>query len=98
MENPDQEDTTENASVFDYSARLNQATTARYDSSLLNGVMVLEHPGTINRPPVDLGLYYSSSEPVKAEEIPARLRLIPYYAWANRGPAAMQVWIPYQPA
>lgn len=60
--------------------------------------MVLEHPGTISRPPADLGLYYSSSEPVKAEESPARLRLIPYYAWANRGPAAMQVWIPYKQA
>jgi uncharacterized protein len=25
---------------------------------------------------------------------PARLRLIPYYAWANRGPAQMRVWLP----
>ena len=24
---------------------------------------------------------------------PARLRAIPYFAWANRGPAAMRVWI-----
>ena len=98
MEHPDQEDTSGRTSVFDYTARLNEATTSRYDANLLDGVMVLEHPGTISRPPADLGLYFSSSEPVKAEEIPAKLRLIPYYAWANRGPAAMQVWIPYKQA
>jgi DUF1680 family protein len=23
-----------------------------------------------------------------------RLRLIPYFAWANRGPSAMGVWLP----
>jgi len=28
----------------------------------------------------------------KAEALP--IRLIPYYAWANRGPAKMEVWIP----
>ncbi len=98
MEHPDQEDTSGRTNVFDYTARLDEATTSRYEANLLDGVMVLEHPGTISPPPANLGLYYSSSEPVKAEESPAKLRLIPYYAWANRGPAAMQVWIPYKQA
>ncbi|MGA7859189.1 MAG: beta-L-arabinofuranosidase domain-containing protein [Terracidiphilus sp.] len=98
MENPDQQDTAGKVSLFDFMAQLNEGTTSRYDPNLLGGVMVLEHPGTIRRPPPDLGLYYPAAEPVKAEESPAKLRLIPYYAWANRGPAAMQVWIPYKQA
>jgi DUF1680 family protein len=35
--------------------------------------------------------------PVTAEDLPRRevlLTAIPYYAWANRGPGAMRVWIP----
>jgi DUF1680 family protein len=27
----------------------------------------------------------------------ARLTAIPYFAWANRGPAPMRVWIPLGP-
>ena len=26
------------------------------------------------------------------------LRAIPYFAWANRGPAQMRVWLPERPA
>ncbi len=25
---------------------------------------------------------------------PVKLRAVPYYAWANRGPGAMRIWIP----
>jgi DUF1680 family protein len=41
-----------------------------------------------------LGLYYPSNEVTKAQAVSTTLKLIPYYAWANRSPAAMQVWIP----
>jgi DUF1680 family protein len=60
--------------------------------------MVLSHPGSISRTPADLGLYYSASENAEAQVSPTTVKLIPYYAWANREPASMQVWIPYSHA
>jgi DUF1680 family protein len=74
---------------------LGEDTTARFDANLLNGVMTLEHPGTIRRATADPGLYYPASKAIEAQQMPITLKLIPYYAWANRGQAAMQVWIPY---
>jgi DUF1680 family protein len=70
-------------------------TVSRFDANLLDGVMVLEHPGTLSRSSSNEQLYFAVAENTKTEETPATLRLIPYYAWANRGPSAMQVWIPY---
>ncbi len=70
-----------------------QTTTARFDPNLLNGVIVLEHPGSISPITEQAALY----EPATASPQPGTdttLRLIPYYAWANRSPTAMQVWIP----
>jgi hypothetical protein len=32
------------------------------------------------------------------ENTATTLTLIPYYAWANRAPSAMQVWIPFREA
>jgi len=70
------------------------STTSHFDPNLLNGVMVLDHPGSISRMPADLGLYYPETEKEAVQEEPTTLKLIPYYAWANRGPASMQVRIP----
>jgi DUF1680 family protein len=81
-----------------FTAKLDENTTASFEPKLLDGVMVLDHPGTVSNPQADKGLYYSVSGNEKAEENPTMLRLIPYYAWANRGPVAMQVWIPYNHA
>jgi DUF1680 family protein len=36
--------------------------------------------------------YYT--EPQEKEEERVRVHLIPYYQWANRGPAAMRTWLP----
>jgi len=55
---------------------------------------VLEHPASLTQSAGEGGLYIAG-EPAKAPEISTTLRLIPYYAWANREPSAMQVWIPY---
>jgi hypothetical protein len=98
MEQPDQLDRARAAHMADYSVHLGETTSERFDADLLGGVMVLDHPGTLRRTVTDLGLYFPASEPVAAEELPTTLRLIPYYAWANRGPASMQVWIPYRQA
>ena len=90
-----QADSEHAAAVLDgYTVQLDAATTSRFDPALLEGVMVLEHPGFIARSPATK-LYFSATDAAKPEVSSATLRLIPYYAWANRAPSAMQVWIPY---
>jgi uncharacterized protein len=79
-----------------YTARLTETTEDHYQPQLLDGVVVLEHPGAW-LPPQAEGLYLTASSTSHAPQ-PTTLSLIPYYAWCNREPSAMQVWIPYQPA
>jgi DUF1680 family protein len=95
MENLDQATRERMTNLAGYSAQLAAETTSRFDPELLDGVLVLEHPGTASAAPPDARLYFPETETARTEETPATLRLIPYYAWANRGPSAMQVWIPY---
>jgi DUF1680 family protein len=59
--------------------------------------MVLSHPATVSKTATDEALYFPASTP-RAPERATTVRLIPYYAWANREPASMQVWIPYKEA
>ena len=98
MEHLDQADSQHGMNLNYFTARLSANTTTRFDPDLLNGIMVLDHPGTITLSSADKELYYSATEAEKVEVTPTTLRLIPYYAWANRGPAGMQVWIPYRRA
>jgi DUF1680 family protein len=95
MEHLDQPGHEHDTNLTGYAVNLKGSTADRFDPHLLDGVVVLEHPGSISRSHADRTLYFSASEVQKAEETPTTLRLIPYYAWANRDPAAMQVWIPY---
>ncbi len=63
----------------------------RFDRTLLGGVIVLE--GTALRyPERGWTSLYTALRPVQPEQI--AVRLIPYYAWANRGVTHMTVWIP----
>lgn len=87
-------DQAEKAGMAGYAAALEAETRARYDAELLDGVVVLEHPGAIVKEEAP-GLYYVGAA-AEVERKPATLKLIPYYAWANREPAAMQVWVPYR--
>jgi DUF1680 family protein len=48
-------------------------------------------PGTYAAP-YDSPVLYKEFDPDDLR--PVRLRLIPYYAWANRGVSQMTVWIP----
>ncbi len=69
--------------------------TSRWEENLLDGVTIVHGTGlevdTVSWGPQ---LY----RPVASEERMARRRVtltaIPYYAWANREPGAMRVWIP----
>ncbi len=66
--------------------------TARHDAKLLNGVTVLEGEGRLIRSGDWSGQLYRSLRPSGPEVV--NLRLIPYYAWGNRGIPYMTVWMP----
>jgi DUF1680 family protein len=61
---------------------------------LLGGVVIVEARGAA----VDLGPWQDELyRTAPAETLPQRevvLTAVPYYAWANRGPGTMRVWIP----
>jgi uncharacterized protein len=84
----------ETAGFSRYTARLAATPTEQYQPQLLDGVVVLEHPGAwLPKQPEGL---YATGSPNPQSPQPAALRMIPYYAWSNREPSAMQVWVPYQ--
>ena len=58
--------------------------TAGFEPGLLGGVMVVHSKGW--------EISHSPGKPSTSS--PVNLRLIPYYAWANRGPGELQVWLP----
>jgi DUF1680 family protein len=95
MEHLDQPDHGVGMNLAGYTVPLSGATVAHFAPELLDGVMVLTHPATISKSATDTGLYFPASTP-KALESPTTVKLIPYYAWANRESASMQVWIPYK--
>lgn len=59
--------------------------TTQYKNDMLGGVVVLQ----ADAPVVEAGTGGSSVVTVNK-----KLTAIPYYAWANRGPGQMQVWVP----
>jgi len=94
MEGLDQAPRPQQRNLAGFSVRAAGATSAAYDASLLDGVMVLEHQGRHEEAPPSTALYFAAETP-QSEAQPTTLKLIPYYAWANREPSEMQVWIPY---
>jgi uncharacterized protein len=75
-----------------YTAQLIEATATAYQPDLLEGVVVLEHPGAWL--PTEPGSLYRATLLNGEAAHPTTLRLIPYYAWSNRQLSATQVWIP----
>ncbi len=59
-----------------------------YDASLLGGVVPITAQGWRTETTDSL---YSGRRPQRE---PADIRMIPYYAWANRGLTQMRVWLP----
>ena len=95
MEQLDQNEASKDSSIFPYyTARLTETTTDRYDPALLDGVVVLEHPGSLL--PAAAPALYQAALPQSAAGTETKLKMIPYYAWSNRDLSAMQVWVPYQ--
>ena len=82
LEGPDNFDST----VMNIVVDKNASVTVSYQPNMLQGVARLEMDG------------YSVRRQTGSEELirnAAKVRAIPYYAWANRGPSEMEVWIPY---
>lgn len=98
MEGLDQANETSQADLNDYTAHLDTPITSHFDPDLLDGVVVLDRSGAIVRPTVDRGLYFPVDDSEHPQQTDTTLKLIPYYAWANRAPSTMQVWIPYEKA
>jgi DUF1680 family protein len=72
--------------------RLNREEPLRasFDAQLLGGVVLLEGQAYRGLPePGDGSLYRAGF----GREVTVPIRLIPYYAWANRGPGDMLVWV-----
>ncbi|MDT7811057.1 MAG: uncharacterized protein QOJ42_973 [Acidobacteriaceae bacterium] len=97
MEHLDQPDHGVGMNLAGYTVLPEGATMEQFEPQLLDGVMVLTHPATISKTATDVPLYFPASTP-KAPASPTTVKLIPYYAWANRESASMQVWIPYKDA
>lgn len=85
LEGPDNSDSVVQNIMIDKNA---VATTA-YQANLLNGVDVISIPGQSTKRQLNSDRLLISNQNVNA---------IPYYAWANRGPSEMTVWIPYEPS
>jgi DUF1680 family protein len=95
MESPDQPPI---ASLFDAElADPDAPFREEQRRDLLGGIVTLRHAGVVaEKPLADEPLYQIAS---KASRLPVKrieLVLIPYYAWANRGVASMEVWLPVQ--
>jgi len=69
--------------------------TPRWDQDLLHGVTVLEGEARVRQPRDWTNRLYQRWRPEGDRRIP--VRLIPYYAWANRGVSEMTVWLPASP-
>jgi DUF1680 family protein len=95
----EQSDQSSNAALSDLAAVLDKRSHTEFETAykpdLLDGVVVLRTNGVSYEVPLAHEPLYVPASPVLRKMRADNLRLIPYYAWANRQPAAMQVWIPY---
>jgi hypothetical protein len=97
LEQVDQE---ERGSIFDVmlsaSAGPNWGFTSEFRPDILGGIVVLKHQGMATAKPLsEEPLYHTLGRMPQSEGKEVNLTFVPYYAWANRLPGAMEVWIPY---
>lgn len=71
---------------------LNSRLSVRHDPALLGGVTVMEGRGRLLPAGDWTGRLYRSVKPAGTEAV--SFRLVPYYAWNNRGVSHMSVWLP----
>jgi DUF1680 family protein len=63
-----------------------------FEGDLLDGVVVLRASGRAGAFPA--GRLYADIEDLPRTSRSVALTAVPYFAWANRQPGAMRVWIP----
>ncbi len=81
-------------SVQDLRIKSGGGFVVRREAGLLGGVDVLEHAGArLEASAAGDGLY---ADVAGASSRPATVRMVPYYAWANREPSGMAVWLPLE--
>jgi DUF1680 family protein len=88
------------ASVFDVAVLAGRNSPkdfkVEFRQDLLGGVTVLRHRGvTLESSPASSALYGPLGSEARKHGGEIDLTFIPYYAWANRQPDAMRVWLPY---
>jgi uncharacterized protein len=79
--------------VHDIAVDADAPLNAKHDDQLLSGVTVVEMTATVRAGDDWHGRLYRELVRDDASR-PVQLRLIPYYAWANRGASEMSVWLP----
>ena len=72
--------------------------SAKHDAHLLGGITVIEAAAASRPDGAWEGRLYRPVEEAGSDGAtkPIAIRLIPYYAWANRGKSEMTVWMPRQ--
>jgi uncharacterized protein len=91
----EQSDQAEGVPVLDAELDVREEPGATWRPELLDGVVEIEAAGFVPEgDPESDALYAPLGTWAGRRRRAARLRAIPYFAWANRGPAAMRVWIP----
>jgi hypothetical protein len=93
-------DQEEKGSIFDAtllaSAGPNWGFTSEFRPDILGGIVMLKHSGTATVKPLsEEPLYRPLEGTAQSKPKEVTLTFVPYYAWANRLPGAMEVWIPY---
>ena len=83
LEGPDNRDSL----VQNITINKSTVTYASYNPDLLRGVEVIIAEGKSTKRQLNTDALLQTDQKVTA---------IPYYAWANRGPSEMTVWIPYE--
>jgi len=78
--------------VHDVVLPANTTLRAKYDPQLLQGVTVVEADAIVQRSANWNGELYRPLHRGLEERV--NIKLIPYYAWGNRGPVEMTVWLP----
>jgi uncharacterized protein len=71
-----------------------KAFEVEHKPALLEGVTVLKHNGAVYDHGSDKAALYADATAAGPKARAESLTLIPYYAWANRKPTEMVVWIP----
>lgn len=85
-------DLPEGIDIDDVRLPVNAEWDAKHEPGLLGGVTVLETGAFALPKPKDTEALYQPARTGDGQ--PFRLRLIPYYAWCNRGVGDMSVWLP----